>query len=64
MKISDQMKDFIVGFPVVVFFVASLILLLAKLGPSGLILIGGLVILGFMGASVGAYIRENFRIWK
>ena len=64
MRISNDMKDFLVGFPVALFCAVIILWLVAKLGPAALLLVGLLVILGFVGAMVGSVIRENFRIWK
>lgn len=64
MKISGNMKDFLIGFPVVLFVAVVVIWLIANLGPAAIILIIGLVILGCLGAVVGEFIRDHFRIWK
>lgn len=64
MKISSNMKDFLIGFPIVLFVAVVVIWLCVKLGPPALILIFGLVMLGFIGAGVGEYLRNSFRIWK
>lgn len=64
MKMSSGMKDFLVGFPIVLFCAVILIWLISQLGPAALILVAGLVFLGFIGAIVGSAIRDNFRIWK
>ncbi|AFC21277.1 hypothetical protein GAP31_097 [Cronobacter phage vB_CsaM_GAP31] len=64
MRVSNDMKDFLVGFPVVLFCAVAIIWLISKLGPAALAVVGLLVILGFVGVIVGSVIRENFRIWK
>ena len=64
MRISNNTKDFLIGFPVVLLIAVVVVWLCVKLGPPAIILIGGLVMLGFIGTGVGKYLRDNFRIWK
>jgi len=64
MKVSGDMKDFLVGFPVVLFVAVAVIWLITNLGAAAIILIIGLVILGCLGAAVGEFLRDKFRIWK
>lgn len=64
MKISSDMKDFMIGFPFVLFVAVIVIWLIANLGPAAIIVIILLVILGCLGAVVGEYLRDKFGIWK
>lgn len=64
MKISGDMKDFLIGFPVALFIAVIVIWLIATLGGAAIILIVGLVILGCLGAVIGEFIRDKFGIWK
>lgn len=64
MKISGDMKDFLIGFPVTLFIAVIVIWLIANLGPAAILLIVGLVILGCLGAVIGEFLRDKFGIWK
>lgn len=65
MKISGDMKDFLIGLPVALVIAAIVIWLIATLGPApAIIVIVGLVILGCLGAVIGEFIRDKFGVWK
>ncbi len=64
MRMSDGMKDFVVGFPIALFLGAVIVWLVSTLGPAAIFLIVGLVISGFVGILIGNFLRDNLRIWK
>lgn len=64
MRISSNMKDFLVGFPIVLVIAGIVIWLIANLGPAAIIVVILLIILGCLGAVVGEFIRDHFTIWK
>lgn len=64
MKMSNGMKDFVVGFPITLVLGAVILWLISTLGPAAIFLIVGLVFLGFVGILIGNFLRDNLRIWK
>lgn len=64
MKISSNMKSFLIGFPVVIFVLVTLGFLISTFGPASLLILGVLAFLGMIGTIVGEAIRDKFRIWK
>lgn len=64
MKISSNMKNFLIGFPVVMFVLVTLGFLISNFGPGSLLILGFLAFFGMIGTIVGEAIRDKFRIWK
>lgn len=64
MKISSDMKNFLIGFPVVIFVLVTLGFLISTFGPGSLLILGFLAFFGMIGTIVGEAIRDKFRIWK
>lgn len=64
MKLSSDMKDVIIGVPVVVFVIVTLFFLVNTFGAGSLLILFLLFVLGVIGSLVGEAIRGKFRIWK
>lgn len=64
MKISSNMKNFLVGFPVVIFVLVTLGFLISTFGPGSLLILGFLAFFGMIGVVVGDFIRDKFGVWK
>lgn len=64
MRLSSDMKDVIIGVPVVVFVIVTLFFLVNTFGAGSLLILFLLFVLGVIGSLVGEAIRDKFRIWK
>lgn len=64
MKLSSDMKDVIIGVPVVVFVIVTLFFLVNTFGAGSLLILFLLFVLGAIGSLVGEAIRDKFRVWK
>lgn len=64
MKISSDMKDVIIGFPVVVFVIVTLFFLVNTFGAASLLILFVLGVLVCIGSLVGEAIRDKFKVWK
>lgn len=64
MKVSSNMKNFLIGVPSVIFIFVFVGTLIKAFGPGVLFLMFFIVVLGVIGTLVGEAIRDKFKIWR
>uniref|UniRef100_A0AAU8GHT3 Uncharacterized protein n=2 Tax=unclassified Seunavirus TaxID=2494210 RepID=A0AAU8GHT3_9CAUD len=64
MKITNDMKNAIIGIPLIFTILAFIIFLASNYGPGAFFLIVFITILGYVGVLLGSFVRHKFNIWR
>ncbi|AFU63791.1 hypothetical protein [Salmonella phage SSE121] len=64
MKITNNMKNAIIGIPLIFTILAFIIFLASNYGPGALFMVMLLAILSYAGMLLGSVIRYKFKLWR